>query len=219
MARRPASTSSELEAARDAVLEIGSASGGTGLLVTSSDNTFDDVVPGVELTVVAASTQNVNVDVAKAQSQITDAIEDFVDAFNSVRTNLDEVTAFDAEAHTTGILFGTTAALRVESDLNRVLSGRFFGVGQFTSLESIGISFDDKGKLQLNSAKLEQALADDPAAVERLFTDKTLGVSAKLKSAIDNWRARTTRCSHRGPNRWPTSSSRTASASRSWTNG
>jgi flagellar hook-associated protein 2 len=98
---------------------------------------------------------------------------------------LDTVTSFDEESQTTGILFGTTAALRVESDLNRVLSGRFFGVGQFTSLESIGLSFDDKGKLKLNSTKLDQALADDPAAVERLFTDKNLGVSAKLKTTIE----------------------------------
>jgi flagellar hook-associated protein 2 len=73
----------------------------------------------------------------------------------------------------------------VESDLNRVLSGRFFGVGAFASLESIGLFFDAKGKLSINSKKLEQALADDPAAVERLFTDKSRGVSAKLKSAIE----------------------------------
>lgn len=174
----------ELAAARDAVLEIGGLNG-SGLLVARADNTFNDVVPGLELTVLGASTQTVNVEVSKAQSQITEAIEDFVNAFNSVRTNLDGVTSFDAEAQTTGILFGTTAALRVESDLNHVLSGRFRGVGQFTSLEAIGLSFNDAGKLTLNSAKLEQALADDPAAVEKLFTDKTLGVSAKLKTTIE----------------------------------
>jgi len=175
----------ELNAARDAVLEIGSQANGTGLLITSSDNTFDDVIPGVELNVLAASGQNVSVNVAKANAQITTAVEDFVDAFNSIRTNLDEVTDFDEASSTTGILFGTTAALRVESDLNRVLTGRFFGVGQFTSLEAVGLGFDDKGKLKLDSAKFNKAIADDPAAVERFFTDETLGVSAKLKSTIE----------------------------------
>jgi flagellar hook-associated protein 2 len=175
----------ELQSARDAALEVGSVTGGTGLVVTSPDNTFSDVLPGVELSVVAASDEFVTVNVTKAQSQLTEAIQDFADAFNSVRSNLDEVTAFDSEQLTTGILFGTSAALRVESDLNRVLSGQFFGVGQFTSLEAIGLSFDDKGKLKLNSAKLEEALADDPAAVEKLFTDSTRGVAAKLKSTIE----------------------------------
>jgi flagellar hook-associated protein 2 len=124
------------------------------------------------------------VDVSKDQPQITTAVADFVAAFNSIRDNLDEVTAFDEEALTTGILFGSTAVLRVESDLNRILSGRFVGVGQFASLESIGLSFDDKGKLKLDSAQLDEALADDPAAVEKLFTDPTFGLSAKLKTAI-----------------------------------
>jgi flagellar hook-associated protein 2 len=175
----------ELEAARDAVIEFGGQTGGSGLVVTSSDGVFGGIVPGLTLTVLSASSQSIKVDVTKAQSQITGAIEDFVDAFNSIRTNLDEATTFDAETQTTGILFGTSAALRVESDLNHVLSGRFFGLGQFTSLESIGLSFTDKGKLQINRTKLDAALADDPSAVERLFTNKTLGVSARLKTAMD----------------------------------
>jgi flagellar hook-associated protein 2 len=176
---------SELQSARDAVLEIGSQGSGTGLLVSSAANTFDDVIPGIDLTVVAASTSAVKVDVTKAQSQITSAVEDFVEAFNSIRTNLDEVTKFDETTLTTGILFGTSAALRVESDLNRVLSGRFFGLGQFTSLESIGLSFASDGKLQLNQTKLEEANAEDSNAIERLFTDETSGITARLKSAID----------------------------------
>jgi flagellar hook-associated protein 2 len=176
---------SELSSARDAVLEIGTLNGGTGLVVTSADNTFNDVVPGLELTVLAESTTNVRVDVTKAQTQLTGAIEDFVESFNSIQTNLDEVTAFDPEQLTTGILFGTSAALRVESDLNHLLSGRFFGVGQFTSLEAIGLSFTSDGKLQLNSAKLQEALDTDAAAVERLFTDETSGLAAKLKTTIE----------------------------------
>ena len=175
----------QLSAARDAVLEFGGSGSGTGLLIASADNTFNEIIPGVELTVLASSEQNISVDVTKDQSQIATAVEDFVAAFNSIRDNLDEVTVFDEEALTTGILFGSSAVLRVESDLNRILSGRFVGVGQFASLESIGLSFDDKGKLKLDSAQLDQALADDPAAVEKLFTDPTFGLSAKLKTAIE----------------------------------
>ncbi len=175
----------ELSAARDAVIEFGSSGAGTGLVVASSDNTFNDIVPGVELTVLAASDENVSVDVTKAQSQITTAVKDFVAAFNSIRDNLNQATSFDEEALTTGVLFGTTAALRVESDLNRVLSGRFFGVGNFESLESIGLSFDDKGKLKFDSAKFDEAYADDPAALEEFFTHETRGVAAKLKAVIE----------------------------------
>jgi flagellar hook-associated protein 2 len=175
----------ELTAPRDAVLELGGAGAGTGLLVTSSDNKFDEVIPGVELEILAASEDIVSVDVEKADSEIVTGVQEFVDAFNSLRDNIDEVTEFNAEDFTTGILFGTTAVLRVESDLNHILSGRFFGVGEFTSLEAIGLGFDDKGKLTLDTAALEEALEENPTAVEDLFTHETLGLSAKLKTAIE----------------------------------
>jgi flagellar hook-associated protein 2 len=175
----------ELSRPRDAVIEFGGSSFGGGLVVASADNTFEDIIPGVELTLLQPSDQNVTVEVDKAQSDLVTAVQDLVDAFNSVRANLDEVTAFNEVDLTTGILFGTTAALRVESDLNRVLSGHFFGVGSFSSLGSIGLTFDDQGKLELDTDKLEQAFADDPAALETLFTHETLGVAAKLKAAIE----------------------------------
>ena len=175
----------ELSAPRDAVLEFGGTVAGSGLLLASPNNEFNDVIPGVDLTVLAPSNENVSVEVTKAQSQFVEAVQDLVDAFNSVRANLDEVTVFNEEDQTTGILFGSSAALRVESDLNRILSGRFFGVGRFQSLEAIGIRFDDKGKLALDKAKLELAFADDPAALEELFTHETLGLAAKLKSTVD----------------------------------
>jgi flagellar hook-associated protein 2 len=175
----------ELSPARDALLEFGGAAPGTGLLIASPDNKFDEVIPGVELTVVAPSDENVSIQVEQDQAGIVTVVQDFVDAFNSIRENLDEVTSFNQEDLTTGILFGTTAVLRVESDLNRILSGRFFGVGKLTSLEAVGLSFDDKGKLQLDTAQLEELLAGDPGAVEQFFTHETLGVSAKLKSVIE----------------------------------
>jgi flagellar hook-associated protein 2 len=146
---------------------------------------LDTIIPGVDLEIVAASEETVTVDVAVTESNLVDTVKEFVDAYNSIRTNLDEVTEFNAEENTTGILFGTTAVLRVESDLNNILSGRFFGVGRFTSLESIGIGFDDKGKLSVNTAELEAAFADHPDDLQNLFTHETLGLSARLDAVIE----------------------------------
>jgi flagellar hook-associated protein 2 len=47
------------------------------------------------------------------------------------------------------------------------------------------LTFDDQGKLELDTARLEEAFAEDPAALEQLFTHETLGLSAKLKAAIE----------------------------------
>lgn len=178
-------TFEQLSPARDALIEFGGVGPGTGVLLASPDNSFDELIPGINITSVAPVKESVSVSVTKSKANIVSAVQDFVDAFNSIRDNLDAVTSFNEEDLTTGILFGTTAAIRVESDLTRVLSGRFAGVGRFASLEAIGIGFSDGGKLELNKTKLEEAVADDPASVETLFTHRTLGLAAKLKTAIE----------------------------------
>jgi flagellar hook-associated protein 2 len=111
--------------------------------------------------------------------------KEFVAAYNSIRTNLDTVTAFDAEALTTGILFGTSAALRVDSDLSHAITSRFFGFGSFQSLESIGISLDDKGKMSLDESKLKAAYAKDPESLKKMFTDENRGIVKKVNDVIE----------------------------------
>jgi flagellar hook-associated protein 2 len=175
----------QISAARDAILEFGGAQEGSGMLITSSTDTFENVLTGVELTIEDTSSNPVTINIAVTDATLISTMEDFVDAFNSIRDKLDELTNFDEEAMTTGILFGTTAALRVEQDLNNILSGSFYGLGNFTSLESIGIGFDDTGHLELDSSKLEEAFANDPDGLETLLTHDTLGLAARLDSAIE----------------------------------
>lgn len=175
----------QLSSARDGLLLYGSASSASqGILISSSSNTFANVVDGLNLTVVEGSEDPVTVTVAASNTSLTSTVEEFVKAFNSLATNIDDVTEFDAEALTTGILFGSTSVLRVEADINRVLSGRYFRVGDIKSLEAVGIKFTDKGQMELDKAKLQAAFADDPESVEKLFTDKEFGVVAKLTDAI-----------------------------------
>jgi flagellar hook-associated protein 2 len=175
----------EISAARDAIIEFGGATEGTGVLVASSTNTFEDVLTGVELTIQDTSHDPVTINVAVTDDNLVSTMEDFVDAFNSIRDKLDEFTSFNEEEMTTGILFGTTAALRVEQDLNNILSGRFNGVGSFTSLAAIGISFDDTGHLEIDSSKLEDAFATNPDALQSLLTSDTFGLAARLDTAVE----------------------------------
>ena len=175
----------ELSKSRDAAIEFGGTALGSGAVVTSSTNTFSNVVSGVDLTVDAASNQNVSVTVAASPTDITAAVQDFVDAYNSIRSTLDSATDFNSTDFSTGVLFGTSAALRVDQDLSHVVSGQFFGVGSFNSLAAVGISLDNTGKLSLNTDKLQAAFTSDPASLQKLFTDPTSGVAAKFGDTLD----------------------------------
>lgn len=175
---------SEAARAQDAVLQFGNSTTG-GIVVTSATNQFKDAVPGLTVNIQQASTDPVTVNVTRDASKLTTAVTDFVESFNSLRTTLDQLTNFDPDALTTGLLFGRNEVLQIETTLSRVLTGRFTSSATFISIESLGISLDATGKLQLDSARLSEAIADDPGEVERLFTVDESGVIDRLSAAID----------------------------------
>ncbi len=176
----------ETSTAEDALIVLGEETlPGSGVLISSSDNNFDEVIEGVNLSVLAASSQSVTVSVDNTDSDLVSAVGDFVDSYNSIRSELDQLTVFDEVELTTGLLFGTNEALRVDTELSRLVTDRYFGVGGFESLAEVGISIDDQGQLSLDEARLQEAFADDPGSLERLFSDETRGVVAQFNTAVD----------------------------------
>ena len=174
----------EITTARDALVLYGS-SGTAGALVSSSTNEFKNVVEGVTLTVNDGSQKPVTVSVSATSSALVGGVKEFVAAYNSLRTTLDNATSFNSTDMTTGILFGSQAALRTETDIGHLVTSQYFGVGQFSSLGAIGISVTDTGKMELDETKLVAAFEKDAAAVKKLFTDKDRGFAPKLDKAID----------------------------------
>jgi flagellar hook-associated protein 2 len=110
----------------------------------------------------------------------------FVDQYNKLREKLDELTSFDDNTMATGLLFGTNEALQIESRLTRVLTDRFYGVGSIQSLEQLGISLDQEGRLELDESKLQDAFADDPDAVQQFFMDEDFGFAAQLDAVVES---------------------------------
>ena len=124
--------------------------------------------------------------VSSSTTSLVSNAKDFVAAYNSLRDTLDKMTAFDANTLTAGILFGSSEALQVESNISNLITKRFFGVGQFQSLAEVGININDKGKISLDEAKLNAAFNKDPDSVKKLFTDSKRGLATKLDDAIEH---------------------------------
>lgn len=177
-------TVSDVSRPQDAVLQVGSSPSG-GIVVTSSDNSFDNVVAGLEIDVEAASSQPVTIEVTADDTSFSSTVEEFVETFNSLRSTLEQLTSFDAESATTGLLFGRSEVLRVETDLARVLTGVFSGSASLRSFENLGISLEDDGTLALDNTKLAEAFENSPQEVERFFTAEDTGAIDRLVSVID----------------------------------
>jgi flagellar hook-associated protein 2 len=170
----------------DALLVLGSGSGpGGGILISSPTNEFRDVIPGVLLNIVSGSTAPVTVAVETTDESLVSAVQGLVDAYNTLQEKIDEVTFFNEEEKTTGVLFGSGEALRLETELAGLVTRRFTGAGPLSSLALIGITVNDQGKLSLDSEKLIDRFAADPEGVTRLLSDDEFGVASRFRKQIE----------------------------------
>jgi flagellar hook-associated protein 2 len=144
------------------------------------------VLAGVSLSVGGVSSDPVTISVSATDTPAVTAVELLVTQYNKLQDKLKQHTFFNAEDNSVGALFGSNEALRVESELSRLFSGRLFGVGSVQSLGQLGISFTDEGKLTLDKAKLQAAYAADPQALAEFFADDQSGFAAKLNTVADS---------------------------------
>jgi flagellar hook-associated protein 2 len=173
----------EVAAALDAQLYIGTP--GSGVLVTSSTNTFENVLPGVSLTIKDTSTDPVTVTTAATDASLVTQAKLFVDNYNKLVDKIDSYTSYDAATDTKGLLFGSGDVVRIQSELSNIVTGRHFGLGAIQSLSELGFNVSSEGKLSLDDTKFKAKYADDPAAVRKFFTTSTTGVAAQLNAAME----------------------------------
>ncbi len=172
--------------AQDAVLLLGAPDASSaGAVVASSTGKFNDLIPGLSLQVHEASATPVTIQVNSDSTNLTAGVKALVDNYNTLRKKIDSYTTYDATQNKKGDLLGDGAALRVESDLNRLLSGRFFGSDSIGSLEGIGVTIQKDGTLTFDSSVLSEKFKEDPDSVEKFFTADNNGFSTKLSDLIE----------------------------------
>ena len=171
--------------ARDAIISVGTAGESGGTLVRSSTNNFNQAITGLTLTAKGVSTDPVDIAVATSNNNIEKNLQLFVDQYNKVRDKINKETSFDADTKSTGQLFGATEVLRVEQGLARLVQKRTFGSGKIQSLEQLGVSLDDKGKLSLDKSKLSKIVESNLSDVQDFLTKEKTGFSARAKVALE----------------------------------
>ena len=170
----------ETAEARDALLVYGSPDNlSKGILVSSSSNTFSDVLPGLDLELKGVSDQAVMVTVERSDTNAIANIEAMVANYNRFREKLNELTEFNEETYETGLLFGDSAALRLDVDLSKMLSGSFLGVSSIQSLAEVGLGLNKDGTLSFDSAVFSEKFEEDADMVSSFFTGLKSGESGE----------------------------------------
>lgn len=155
----------ETVSAQDAQLRI------NGINITSASNTISNAIEGVTLELKSAAVGQVNtLTISRDTSAVPDAVQQFVDAYNSLMESIDAAVGYDFETGQAGVLIGDPTLRGFVSQVRQVFSTT---VGDFSttynSFASIGITTNSDGTLGFDSSKLEQALSEKPDEVKRLF--------------------------------------------------
>ncbi len=150
-----------------------------GVPFTSSTNTVTGAIQGVTLTLVSQSPGNpVQLTVGPDQTQITDAVNNFVSAYNTVISTINSQYNVDPT--------GATPPPPLESDISlrslqsSVLNDAAYAIGGndgLVNLASLGINMNDDGTLSvgLSPAGLSfgDIVAQNPSAVQSFFQNSS----------------------------------------------
>ena len=158
-----------LTEARNAKVFIGE--GASSVMVESSTNQVEDVLAGISLDLVSASSDVVNVNIARDNEGILGAVNLFVTSFNEVVSRMNDYDSYDGENEVRGPLLGDSTVSRIRLDMYRTLQQPALGVDtQYRYLADVGIRVGKDGQIEFNEQKFKDAYEEDPQAVDNLFS-------------------------------------------------
>ena len=170
--------------ADDALIRIGS-NPQTSFLLTSSTNSFDDAITGLEIDLLSTGLSPSTINVARDTSGIKSTVTTFINAYNSFVDAKNSLTGFNSETNARGVLNGNslvqTTVSRLEGMLTKKLS---ISNSSVKSMAQLGVRFNGNGKLELNSATLDALLDDDPDAVTEFFQQEDTGFAVVMDDVI-----------------------------------
>jgi flagellar hook-associated protein 2 len=158
-----------------------------GFPVTSKTNQVQGVIGGVTLALTDVTTTPTTVTVSSDASGFSAKLKTLVDSYNAVINKVHTEAGFGSAKAANSQLSGDSTLRGITSSLSNALS-QTVGTGKFQTLRSIGIKLNNNGTLQLDSTKLEAALAEDPDAVTRVIA----GDDKNVKGFADNLSAMAT---------------------------
>lgn len=159
---------------------------GAGVLLTSSSNTFTNVVDGLDLTVSSVSDEPVTVTVGEDIDAVVELLGKLVTDYNAALSRIGEVSDYDEETETRGILQGESALRTVESRLYRMFTRAVTGTGSpFFKLREIGIVADTGGQFRFDEETFRAAWESDREGVISLFSADEKGVAHLMKADLE----------------------------------
>ncbi|WP_101759933.1 flagellar filament capping protein FliD [Oceanicoccus sp. KOV_DT_Chl] len=163
-----------------------------GFTAYSASNVFDSVIDGISITAVTADENpsdptsavlNVAIDTAGVQKEITS----FAATYNELIIVLNQLTDYNAETETRGILSSDSSARIIEQQIRRIMSNTVEGApSDFNSLAYLGFATNQNGTMKLDEDDLSEAISSNFDDLSSIFTGDS-GIATQLDDLLESF--------------------------------
>jgi flagellar hook-associated protein 2 len=161
-----------LISAADATIKIGSGVG--AISITSSTNTFSDVMDGLSFTVSKADSGTpITVSSSVDPTAVSDQVAAIVTNANNLLTSIAANTAWDSASKTGGPLLGNSTVRSLQQSILSIAA----------SVSAPGLSVTSTGQLSFDKAAFATAFTADPTAVAGAFGASSTFTASSGKTA------------------------------------
>lgn len=177
-----------------------------GVTLTSDTNVFDDKIKGLSITVNRLSdTETItnsdgttstgyksnSLTVSTDTGALKSMVEDFLNTYNSLRTNLDNLSKRNtytdgASNDDGGYLAGDSTCDVIKQMMSGLISSFTTGNPEMGSIFEMGVKMDNDGNLSLDSTKFENALKNNYEQVVAAFSGDD-GLCKQLSNGLNSY--------------------------------
>ncbi|WP_194393302.1 flagellar filament capping protein FliD [Bradyrhizobium sp. CCBAU 51765] len=151
-----------------------------GISMTRDTNDITDVLSGVTFNLLQATPDgtSLNISIETDTSQIQSALETFVTNYNAFRDEViaQQTTATDGTADSSAVLFGDGTMRNIMDALQNALNSTVGGM----TMADLGLSFNEKNELELDTSTLSEILSTNLSGVTELLSAQTTTSSSQL---------------------------------------
>src|SRR5574344_1799530 len=173
-----------VRAGQDAKIEV------DGATLTSSSNTFNDTIKGVDGNESTGFKSN-NVSVSTDTASVKSMIESFISTYNDLRTTLDDLSARNTYTNGTcnddgGYLAGDSTCSTIKSSLSNMLSSFSINSSSMNNIFAMGIEMDNDGNLSLDSDTFDDAIDNNYEQVVAAFSGDN-GICSQMSESLKDY--------------------------------
>ena len=156
-------SATEVQTAKDASFTY------NGIKLTRSTNKIDDVIVGVNIELLSDG-GSANISINQDRQPIKDELQNFVNGYNSMVSQLDKMLLADKEQSKVGIFNGDSSVRSLGRELTKLITGTD---ANGHSLTQFGINVNRDGTLSFDTLAFDKQMDTDPQAVQKFFSGTT----------------------------------------------